>query len=179
MFLLKVVWFLLPAGFANMSPILAKKLWPRWDTPVDLNRTWRGREILGTHKTYRGLFVGSITGMAVFYLQQGFFREFIFIRDLSAFDYRAVSVFFGAWMGLSGLLGDLIKSFIKRRLGISAGQSWIPFDQIDWIIGVLFGVSILFIPDTAFIIASLIIGVALHFLTKVVGYFLHLNEAPL
>jgi len=42
------------------------------------------------------------------------------------------SICFGA------LIGDIIKSFFKRRIGKKRGQDWIPFDQIDFILGVLF-----------------------------------------
>src|SRR4051812_27852644 len=43
----------------------------------------------------------------------------------------------GAWIGLGALSGDLVKSFAKRRRGILPGQAWIPFDQIDWLLGAL------------------------------------------
>jgi len=42
------------------------------------------------------------------------------------------SICFGA------LLGDIVESFFKRRKGIERGKDWIPFDQLDFIIGVLF-----------------------------------------
>jgi CDP-2,3-bis-(O-geranylgeranyl)-sn-glycerol synthase len=42
------------------------------------------------------------------------------------------SICFGA------LLGDIIESFFKRRVGRKRGEDWIPFDQIDFILGVLF-----------------------------------------
>ena len=39
---------------------------------------------------------------------------------------------------IGALLGDIIESFFKRRIGKSRGENWIPFDQIDFILGVLF-----------------------------------------
>ena len=42
------------------------------------------------------------------------------------------SICFGA------LIGDIIESFFKRRVGIERGKNWIPFDQLDFILGVLF-----------------------------------------
>ncbi|HEX5285728.1 MAG TPA: CDP-archaeol synthase, partial [Polaromonas sp.] len=37
--------------------------------------------------------------------------------------------------------GDSLKSFFKRRLGIAPGQRWIPFDQLDFILGGLVALS--------------------------------------
>ena len=42
------------------------------------------------------------------------------------------SICFGA------LLGDIVESFFKRRVGRKRGENWIPFDQLDFILGVLF-----------------------------------------
>ena len=162
-----------------MSPVLAKNLWPAWDAPLDGGRKWRGREIFGAHKTYRGIISGTIVGFVIFCFQRELFKSYPFVRELSAFNYQDSNVALGAIMGLSALLGDLIKSFVKRRLGISSGRSWIPFDQVDWIIGVLLGVTIVFVPDLFFIVTSLVVGVALHFFIKLVGYILHLSEVPL
>ena len=41
------------------------------------------------------------------------------------------SICFGA------LFGDIIESFFKRRIGKNRGENWIPFDQLDFIVGVL------------------------------------------
>ena len=35
------------------------------------------------------------------------------------------------------LLGDVIESFFKRRVGKDRGQDWIPFDQLDFLVGAL------------------------------------------
>jgi len=34
-------------------------------------------------------------------------------------------------------MGDIIESFFKRRIGKKRGESWVPFDQLDFILGVL------------------------------------------
>jgi CDP-2,3-bis-(O-geranylgeranyl)-sn-glycerol synthase len=33
------------------------------------------------------------------------------------------------------MLGDIVESFFKRRIGLSRGEKWLGFDQIDFIIG--------------------------------------------
>ena len=35
------------------------------------------------------------------------------------------------------LLGDIVESFFKRRLGKNRGEDWLVFDQLDFIIGAL------------------------------------------
>jgi CDP-2,3-bis-(O-geranylgeranyl)-sn-glycerol synthase len=35
------------------------------------------------------------------------------------------------------MAGDAVKSFLKRRAGIRPGRPWIPFDQIDFVVGEL------------------------------------------
>lgn len=179
MLILKALWLLLPAGFANMAPIFAAKAFPKWDLPVDFGKSWNGHEIFGNHKTYRGLISGTIMGFLIFGVQKILFHSFPFFKELSLFNYTEISPLFGAWMGLAALLGDLIKSFFKRRFAIAPGKTWIPFDQIDWIIGALVGLSIVFIPSVAIVIASLVIGLGLHFFIRYVGFLLKLNTTPL
>ena len=43
-----------------------------------------------------------------------------------------LSLCFGA------LLGDIVESFFKRRAGKERGEDWIPFDQLDFLLGALF-----------------------------------------
>ena len=85
---------------------------------------------------------------------------------------------FGAWLGLCALLGDLLKSFFKRRLTIAPGRPWIPFDEIDWVAGALFGISFLFVPGWQLIWCSFVVGVGLHFLIRGLAYILHVVESP-
>lgn len=179
MLFIQVLWLLFPAGFANMAPLLAKKLFPRWNTPVDLNKLWNGYEIFGSHKTYRGLLCGGLTGFFIFYLQQRLYISNPTCKSWSLFNYETTTVFFGFWMGLCALLGDLIKSFCKRRAHIAPGQPWIPFDQIDWIIGALLSVTLIFLPKFEIIVSSLTLGIVLHLIIRRIAFALGLVSDPL
>lgn len=55
-FLLKCLYFMLPAYFANMTPVFAQKLdiLKFLAKPIDNGRTTEGRAIFGAHKTWRG-----------------------------------------------------------------------------------------------------------------------------
>lgn len=55
--------FFLPAYVANMSPVFAAKLVPRWSAPIDGGRLARdGKRLLGPGKTWRGLAGGAVAG---------------------------------------------------------------------------------------------------------------------
>lgn len=89
--ILKAVWLLLPACFAKISPFFFKRLFPRWNTPIDLDAYWKGIEIFGSHKIYRGFISGTIIGLFIFGIQQGLFRSYLIVQNLSLFNYDEVS----------------------------------------------------------------------------------------
>ena len=178
-FVLKTVWFLLPSGFANMAPIVAAKLLPRWTAPVDYDRTFGEIRIFGDHKTIRGIVSGLLVAAFVFYLQRLAYARYADVRKISFFDYGDHSLWLGALLGAGSLGGDLVKSFVKRRIGIAPGHSWIPFDQIDWMIGTLFVAAFIVPIDIRFVLASVLLALGLSMLIKWVGYLLRLNETPI
>jgi CDP-2,3-bis-(O-geranylgeranyl)-sn-glycerol synthase len=49
------------------------------------------------------------------------------------------------WLGLSfgvgAMTGDSVKSYFKRRRGVPPGAPWIPFDQLDFVLGALLFVA--------------------------------------
>jgi predicted MPP superfamily phosphohydrolase len=100
--IVKVVAFLL---WVNMLPPLAHLIWEdRFKWPVDCGATWLdGRDILGPHKTYRGILF-SLFGS-------------LFFVHILPIGWRFI--LFGTSLALGG---DLITSFIKRRLNLPAGE---------------------------------------------------------
>jgi len=131
-------WLILPAYIANASAVLVGS-----GTPIDFGKNWKdGKRILGNGKTWRGLIIGTLIGMisgfglsiVAKYIAMTDF-SFVGISDFYGFPLMIPIVFsicFGA------LIGDIIESFFKRRIGRERGENWIPFDQIDFILGVLF-----------------------------------------
>lgn len=133
------MWFFIPAGIANMAPVFAARA-PNFihlNAPLDGGKTWRGRRIFGDNKTWRGLVAGVLTGIVVIWVQTYALR---FMPDLHEYlkplDYSTFSItLVGALLGLGAILGDAVESFFKRQKGIAAGSTWLPFDQIDFVIG--------------------------------------------
>ena len=62
----KLVWLMLTAGVANMVPPLVIRLWPKWNNPIDMGKSWNGKRIFGDHKTVRGLVCGVVVAEVVF-----------------------------------------------------------------------------------------------------------------
>lgn len=177
--LLQVVWFILPAGCANMAPVFAARLFPRWNQPVDFGKSIGGIRVFGDHKTVRGLVAGVVTGALVGLVQSLLWSRSTWLRSISIFDYGHGALGFGALLGGGALLGDLVKSFCKRRVGRRPGQPWFPFDQIDWVLGAL-AVSYPFVhPTPAFVLATLGITFVLTLVLKWLGYVVRIGEEPI
>jgi len=81
-----------------------------------------------------------------------------------------------ALFGLGAIAGDLVKSFFKRRLKIAEGRPWIPFDQIDLVLGALICVSPVYALDLPRVLVLLLLTPFLHFLTNLTGYTLGLKD---
>ncbi len=98
---------------ANGAPILTRKmLGTRFDVPLDGGtRTSKGRRWLGPSKTLRGL-IAAILATTILSVLLGF------------------SWAFGALFGMLTMLGDLIASFIKRRMGLPSSSKASGLDQI-------------------------------------------------
>jgi CDP-2,3-bis-(O-geranylgeranyl)-sn-glycerol synthase len=111
-----------PAYAANMSAPLIK-YWNGWNRPI--SRRW-----LGSHKTVMGFAAGLLGALATAFAQH------VLGYDTGIADDRGW-VECGSRFGLGAMVGDSAKSFVKRRLGIPPGSSWIPFDQLDFVAGAL------------------------------------------
>lgn len=162
-FVLEAVFFILPAYLANMAPVMVRKT----GMPMGgvISKKW-----LGAHKTWVGLGVGVIVGILTIYLQR-YLVGFEFFEKIAMIDYgTGKAVLFGALMGFGALIGDLWESFIKRRLKIAAGKPFVPWDQIDFLIGALVFTVGLYFPGWGRVGVLLIITPLLHFLTNLVGY---------
>ncbi|MBU0628148.1 MAG: CDP-2,3-bis-(O-geranylgeranyl)-sn-glycerol synthase [Nanoarchaeota archaeon] len=130
---------MLPAYFANMAPVISKNWLKFLAKPVDFGAKFKGKELFGKNKTFRGFVFGVLFAIIIAYLQFLLYR-FDFFNGLSFIDYSNW-ILVGFLLGFGALLGDLVKSFFKRRAGISSGKPFVPWDQLDFVIGSLVLVS--------------------------------------
>jgi len=138
-FIGKSIYATLPAIAANGAPILMKKV-NFLNYPIDFNKSFKsGERILGDHKTFRGLFFGVLFAMIAINIQYLIYT--LTKLELTIYDFSSINhLLLGFLMGFGVIMGDLTKSFIKRRLKIQPGQKFIPWDQIDCALGgLLFG----------------------------------------
>ena len=162
----ELLWFFLSAGIANMTPVFAMRLFGP-GKPIDQGKKYKGKRLLGKGKTWQGLISGTIVG-GLFFLVQ---------RQIPVWSLLDYPWYLGFVLGFGALLGDIIASFFKRRRGVPSGKPWIPFDQIDYIVGGLFFVSFV-IPLTGRE-ALIILGsyFVLHILANILGYFTGLRKS--
>jgi len=126
-FIADALWLVFPAYVANSSAVLFAGT-----LPIDLGRNYPdGRRILGQGKTFRGLIGGTMVGVITGIIQQAV-REHALLA-VPSFDpiFVVITLSFGA------LLGDIIKSFFKRRLGFERGARFPIADQYDFVAGAL------------------------------------------
>ena len=135
--IVQALWIVIPIYVSNASAVIVGG-----GTPIDFGKTWRdGKRILGDGKTWRGLLSGTFMGMtagfglvvASSYIDSSEYN-FLNLNNFDGFPLMIPIIFslcFGA------LLGDIVESFFKRRIGKNRGDDWILFDQIDFIIGAL------------------------------------------
>lgn len=151
-----LVWFLLffvPAYVANMLPPFFRKL--PFSYPLDCGATLRGKRLLGENKTWRGLVLGTLGGGLVGWFMQSGGLPFVW--------------WWGFVLGFAALVGDALKSLVKRQIGIRPGGRWIPFDQLDFMIAAV-AVSFAF---TTWTFATVLLGFIVIFvgtvLVQVIG----------
>jgi len=181
--ILFALWFFLPAALANVAPILVARLHivRRWNAPLDSGRTYHGRQILGPHKTWRGLVSGLLVATLTFWLQQLAVRQFDWAQSIAEhMDYAMLpALLVGPLFGLGALGGDAIKSFFKRRRGVHSGGTWVPFDQLDYIIGGALAVAPFIQLRLVQYVWILAIWFVIHLISSYVGWLLGLKARPI
>jgi CDP-2,3-bis-(O-geranylgeranyl)-sn-glycerol synthase len=120
--LLQLAYLMLPAYTANMAPPFVR-FWPGWNRPIHA-------AALGNHKTV----VGFATGVAAAGLTTG--AQAAIQAPSPLLDY-AHWPWIGLGFGLGAMTGDCVKSYFKRRRRIAPGRAWVPFDQLDFVVGSL------------------------------------------
>jgi len=165
------LWFILPAYVANAIPVLLGG-----GRAIDGGKTLPdGKPIFGSHKTIRGfvagLTAGTLTGAAQtallgYVAVLGFVLPFRFSLDV------------GFILSLGALTGDLIHSFVKRRIGIREGAPLPVADQLDFVVGALVFSFAFSQPSPLTIIIVLLVTPPIHLLTNLLAYVGGVKKTP-
>lgn len=169
LFIFKCFYFMLPAYFANMAPVIVKRI-NLFVFPIDFNKEFNNKPIFGKNKTFRGFIFGIGFSIIISELQFLLYSLDVF-RYISFFNYQNW-LLFGFLMGLGALTGDLVKSFFKRRIGIKPGDKFIPFDQIDFVVGALIFIMPIFDLTLGIFVVSLLLSFVLHILVNHIAFYL-------
>ncbi|MBW9222993.1 CDP-2,3-bis-(O-geranylgeranyl)-sn-glycerol synthase [Methanothermococcus sp. SCGC AD-155-E23] len=167
----KSLLYILPAYVANAAACIFGG-----GTPVDLGRKFLdGRRILGNGVTYRGFFFGLLFGCITATLE-----GILLNLDLVGTSHFYYKVFkwlcLGFLLSLGALFGDMVGSFIKRRLGIERGKPAPLLDQLDFVLfAILFAYP--FAPITLeMVVIILVITPLIHLSGNIVAYLLGIKS---
>ena len=162
--ILQLFYLMIPAYLANMTPpVLAKHI--PWNAPMDFGTSLGGIRIFGDHKTWAGFVSGIVVAVLTGLILSKIYWPF----DFSALQWSAL-------VGAGALVGDAVKSFFKRRVGIKSGHPWIPFDQIDYTVGAFAFGSFVFFPGWVSAFLVVFISAFGHIAVNHIGYYLGIRD---
>jgi len=170
--IIQALYFFLPAYAANAAPVIFARFnwWAFLSIPVDLNLKIGGQPLFGLTKTWRGILSGVLAGVAVSLIQFLVHEVFPAREYLYLFRYSIEgSIALGLLMGLGEGMGDLAKSFVKRRLKLKSGAAYFPLDQTSFI-GALLLSFIVYIPSAGHIWAILLISPFIPVIANLIAY---------
>lgn len=149
----------------------------RWSVPfripLDGGATWRGRRLLGDHKTLRG-FMAIVPAAGCAFAGLGLAREALPVwLAAGLWDVSAPQLFLlGCWAGFWFMAGELPNSFLKRRLDVAPGAApvmgglrylCLVLDRFDSTLALLIGLGLLVPMHVLTWVWVLVIGPAVHF----------------
>lgn len=186
------LWLMLPAYLANIFPVFVGG-----GMPIDMRKNWKdGRRILGDGKTWRGLLLAPLLSAIVvaglvWLSRNTSWGQVYGFRDWGEDPWWFVLAYF---MGFGALAGDALESFFKRRTGRERGERWIPFDQLDFVVG---GLALAFLTSWALhalgatatnvaaelftwprLLVIVLLTPALHLLVNFIGYKIGAKDVP-
>lgn len=172
--LIKALWLLLPAYFANAAPVIA-----RGRSTVDFGKNWIDKKrIFGDSKTIEGFVVGVLAGFFA-----GAVQLLLVQPQLAGyFDFGAqipeMSLFLAFMISIGALVGDLAGSFIKRRFDLPPGTDAPVLDQLNFIFGAAF-FAMWFVPITIeMFFLMLITTPVVHRLANIIAYKMKAKKVP-
>ena len=153
--------FVLLLAVANGTPVIAERLLGRFlSYPLDAGKTFiDGRPLFGSSKTIRGIIVAVIAASA------------------------CAPVFGVAWttgflIGLAAMAGDLVSSFVKRRIGYPPSSRALGLDQIpESLLPALACTSLLALTAADVILVVALFSVGELILSRLL-FKMHIREQP-
>jgi len=175
--LIRAFLILFPAYAANCFPTFIRAYKIKGH-PIDFGKSYKGNRIFGDGKTWEGLALGVVAGFLIGLAEVGLYPSLNLYASQYGVSLPVMTALIAFLIPFGALMGDLIKSFFKRRIGMKRGQNFMFFDQLDFIIGaILF--TFLFVDYTPIMIVWMFVATFLiHRGASIVGYALKLKREP-
>jgi CDP-2,3-bis-(O-geranylgeranyl)-sn-glycerol synthase len=156
------IFYIWPAYVANGAPVIFGRGKNRM--PLDMNKNLGGKRIFGSHKTVRGLAGGIVAGVIMSAIEAIFVPYMLVI---------GIALTFGTQFG------DLLGSFIKRRIGSKEGSQIYLLDQYTFLLfALLFALPLGNAPSLLGLLFIVVLTGILHPLTNFLAHRLRIKEVP-
>ena len=174
------IWLGLPAWIANSMPVVFGG-----GMPIDRGLNFRdGRRLFGDGKTIWGFIVGVLCGTLVGLVQvivapslRPILAQFVIITpDMDTVLLMTLPSAF--LLSLGALLGDLIGSFLKRRVNIESGNPSPVLDQLGFILMGLILASPILHPAPQYVVILILATLFIHWISNALGYLLGFKKNP-
>jgi len=178
-FILACIYFYAPAALANVGAVIGRfiPIFNRIKTPIDLGIRYKGQRLVGDHKVYGsflfGIVFGSVVGFLKYTVIDPHFSSYLILH----LSLQQTMVLYSL-MSAFALIGDLIKSILKRLLNIEPHKAWVPFDEIDHSVTSLFVASLFFPIPFKVSFTIVFVYFFLHVSANIIGYKLRIKKVP-
>ena len=141
---MEIILILIPLYISNSTAMLFGG-----KTPIDFNAKFVDKKpLFGKGKTIKGTIFGMLAGIIAVLIVNYYFQGDVPIIE----NY----LYYGVLLAVGAILGDLIGSFIKRRISVERGKPVFLLDQLDFIfVGLLLGSIIYNVSIQLFFLISL------------------------
>jgi CDP-2,3-bis-(O-geranylgeranyl)-sn-glycerol synthase len=157
--------YLIPLYVSNSIPVII-----HGKTPLDLNTKLFGKPLFGKGKTV----IGTLAGLTAGTLSGAVITIFFPYSIALVTDYFGLAMF----LSIGAILGDLVKSFFKRRFGIKSGEKWELADQWDFILGGIIISAFFRLPELWLVTILLIATFFIHKAANFLAYSIKIKEVP-
>lgn len=142
------------AYFTNASCTIASLIRTH---PLDFNLRIKGKRLLGDGKTIEGTLIGINTGLIISLI---------------------LKAPYGLAVTLASITGDLIGSFIKRRIGLKTGKEFLLIDQLGFITCAYIALSFYTKLENYLVLILLALTFLIHKLTNKIAFKIGLKKVP-
>ncbi len=168
--LAQAFWLIAPAYAANAFPPLL-----RGKKPIDSGKSIGKNRILGDGKTIEGAIGGILFGAFIGSVQV-FGQDYI-PAELGL-NLIKMTLPLAILLGVGAILGDIVGSFLKRRLGIQSGKPFFPVDQLDFLLLALLFAAFLTSISIWIVAVLIILTPIVHKIANIIGYLAGVKKNP-